>query len=242
MFGGLVPATALTAVGLVGVVLYLAAYAALQLGFLRARGYAYPLLNLLAATCTLIGLAEAFNLSSALIQLLWIVISIAGIVRLYWITRPRQFEPHELMLKDGKFAGLEPAHFRQFLDAGKWHDGREGDVLTIENEPVKALSYLLDVHARVTFHGAEVALCAPGSLIGEGGALDGDAATATVTLSGDGRYFSIEGARLASLARRNGELGAFLRRMFSDDLRSKLMESNRNHSRSDAAASNAHNN
>lgn len=231
-FGELVPATALTAVGLLGVVLYLAAYAALQLGFLRARGYAYPSLNLLAAACTLVGLVGAFNLSSALIQIAWIVISIAGIVRLYWIKRPRQFAAHELMLKDGKFAGLEPAQFRQFLDAGQWHDGKQGDVLTVEGEPVDALSYLLDVHARVTYRGAEVALCAPGSLVGEGGALAGEDATATVTLSGDGRYFSIDGAKLAALARRNAEIGVYLRRLFSDDLRGKLRESNRGRSAS----------
>lgn len=230
MFVGLVPATALTAVGLLGVVLYLAAYAALQLGFLRARGYAYPSLNLLAAICTLVGLFAAFNLSSALIQIAWIIISIAGMVRLYWITRPRQFAAHELMLKDGKFAGLEPAHFRQLLDAGQWHDGKQGDVLTVEGEPVKALSYLLEGHARVTFRGTEVALCAPGSLVGEGGALTGEAATATVTLSGDGRYFSIDGSKLAALASRNAELGVYLRRLFSDDLRDKLMESNRDRS------------
>ena len=230
LFGGLVPATALTAVGLVGVVLYLAAYAALQLGFLRARGYAYPSLNLLAASCTLVGLVGSFNLSSALIQIAWIVISIAGMGRLYWITRPRQFTAHELMLKDGKFAGLEPAHFRQFLDAGQWHDGKQGDVLTVEGEPVDALSYLLDVHARVTFDDREVALCAPGSLVGEGGALTGEQATATVTLSGDGRYFSIDGSKLSALARRNAELGGYLRRLFSDDLRNKLRESNRDRS------------
>jgi len=230
LFGGSVPAAALTAVGLLGVVLYLAAYAALQLGFLRPRGYAYPSLNLLAAVCTLAGLVGAFNLSSALIQIAWIVISIAGIIRLYWISRPQLFEAHELMLRDGKFAGLGPAHFRQFLDAGQWHDGKQGDVLTVEGEPVKALSYLLDVHARVTYRGADVALCAPGSLVGEGGALSGEAATATVTLSEDGRHFSIDGAKLAALAGRNAEIGVYLRRLFSDDLRDKLMESNRERS------------
>ena len=195
------------------------------------RGYAYPSVNPLAAICTLVALVGAFNLSSALIQVAWIVISIAGIVRLYWITRPRLFEAHELMLRDGKFAGLEPAHFRQLLDAGQWHDGKKGDVLTVEGEPVKALSYLLDVHARVTYRGAEVALCAPGSLVGEGGALSGEEASATVTLSGDGRYFSIDGAKLAALSGRNAEIGIYLRRLFSDDLRNKLMKSNRDRSK-----------
>ena len=235
LFGGWMPASALTAVGLLGVVLYLAAYAALQLGFLRARGYAYPSLNLLAASCTLVALVGAFNLSSALIQIAWIVISIAGIVRVYWITRPRQFAAHELMLKDGKFAGLEPAHFRQLLNAGQWHDGKQGDVLTVEGEPVFALSYLLDVHARVTYRGAEVALCAPGSLVGEGGVLACEEASATVTLSSDGRYFSIDGNQLAALAARNAEIGDYLRRLFSDDLRDKLRQSNSERSASFAS-------
>ena len=62
--------------GVSGVALYLGAYAALQLGFLRGRGLVYPALNFLAAGLVLISLATDWNAYAATIQISWIVISL----------------------------------------------------------------------------------------------------------------------------------------------------------------------
>ena len=67
--------------GIAGVGFYLGSYTALQLGMLRGDGYAYAILNAAAAALVLLSLKEAFNLSSAVIQVSWIVISLVGITR-----------------------------------------------------------------------------------------------------------------------------------------------------------------
>ena len=68
--------------GLVGFASYMASYGALQFGLIRGDGVVYTLANLAAALLVLVSLSEAFNLSSALIQIAWIVISLAGLTRL----------------------------------------------------------------------------------------------------------------------------------------------------------------
>jgi predicted tellurium resistance membrane protein TerC len=73
--------------GLAGVVLYLGSYALLQSGILRGSSYTYAILNLCAASLVLLSLTVAFNLSSAIIQASWVVISVLGIARLIWINR-----------------------------------------------------------------------------------------------------------------------------------------------------------
>lgn len=70
-------------VGLIGVILYISSYAALQLGLLQGSGYTYTLMNLAAAILVLVSLMESFNLSSAIIQITWITISIFGLSRLW---------------------------------------------------------------------------------------------------------------------------------------------------------------
>lgn len=68
--------------GLAGVVFYLGSYAALQLDVIDGKGFAYPALNFLAASCVLFSLFENFNMPSLLIQVSWIAISLYGISKL----------------------------------------------------------------------------------------------------------------------------------------------------------------
>jgi hypothetical protein len=84
-------------VGMLGLALYLGSYAALQTGFLRGQGYLYPAINMAAAACVLISLANNFNLSSAIIQISWIVISVIGIARMYYVQSRLTFTDNELV-------------------------------------------------------------------------------------------------------------------------------------------------
>ncbi len=68
-------------VGMFGVLFYIGSYAALQLGRLDGNSLAYSLLNGCAASLVLISLTRNFNLASAVIQILWITISLVGIWR-----------------------------------------------------------------------------------------------------------------------------------------------------------------
>ncbi|MEM9342306.1 MAG: hypothetical protein AAGA87_04625 [Pseudomonadota bacterium] len=81
------------AIGLLGVAFYLGAYALLQMGVLSVERSGYALLNIAAAACVLFELQRNFNLPSVLIQVAWITISVAGLVRIYRAGRVPAPEP-----------------------------------------------------------------------------------------------------------------------------------------------------
>ena len=76
----IVPPQVFDAIGVLGFALYVLNYGLLTFQKVTSASATYFVLNLAAATCVLIGLTYTFNLASALIQLFWIVISIAAIV------------------------------------------------------------------------------------------------------------------------------------------------------------------
>lgn len=66
-------------IGVVGFALYVINYGLLTFHRITSHSKTYFVLNLAAATLVLIGLTHSFNLASALIQMLWIAISLTAI-------------------------------------------------------------------------------------------------------------------------------------------------------------------
>src|SRR3954447_13168044 len=83
------------AAGLLGVILYVGAYAALQSGLLRSNGYTYAAANLVAASLVLLSLSSDFNLSAAMSQIIWIVISVFGLIRMLVLERRARLNEEE---------------------------------------------------------------------------------------------------------------------------------------------------
>lgn len=73
--------------GPIGVIGYIGAYLALQLGFIKGDGYQFPVVNLIASLAILISLTRDLNLDSAVIEIAWTTISIIGIARLNFVHR-----------------------------------------------------------------------------------------------------------------------------------------------------------
>jgi hypothetical protein len=71
----------LQAIGVFGFLLYVGAFSAIQGGYLCGNGILFPINQVVAATCVLIGLAGAFNLASFLIQVSYIGIGMYGITK-----------------------------------------------------------------------------------------------------------------------------------------------------------------
>ena len=67
--------------GLIGVGLTLIAYFLLQAGRARGDGLPYQWMNALGAVGVLTSLVFAFNLSAFIMEFLWLIISVFGIVR-----------------------------------------------------------------------------------------------------------------------------------------------------------------
>ncbi len=73
-------------IGLLGVLFYVASYSALQFGKLDGNSIYYCVLNGIAASLVLVSLTKDFNLASAIIQIVWISVSLCGLVR-FWKRR-----------------------------------------------------------------------------------------------------------------------------------------------------------
>jgi hypothetical protein len=76
-------------IGNVGVLLILGSYLLVQLRRLDATGVPYLLVNGLGAGLILVSLARDFNLSAFLIELVWLLISLYGLARIFLERRVR---------------------------------------------------------------------------------------------------------------------------------------------------------
>jgi hypothetical protein len=74
------PPVIFEAIGIAGFALYVLNYGLLTFTHVTSEPKCYFVLNMIAASCVLIGLTHSFNLASALIQLFWIVTSTTAIV------------------------------------------------------------------------------------------------------------------------------------------------------------------
>ena len=67
-------------IGSIGTLIVTAAYFATQMRYLNSDDLLFPVANLVGSLFMAYSLVYAFNLASALMELFWILISIAGIV------------------------------------------------------------------------------------------------------------------------------------------------------------------
>lgn len=67
-------------IGSIGTLIVTAAYFATQMRYLNSEDILFPVANLIGSLFMAYSLVYAFNLASALMELFWILISLAGIV------------------------------------------------------------------------------------------------------------------------------------------------------------------
>lgn len=217
---------AFDAAGLAGVVLYLTSYSLLQAGVFRGNGYAYALLNLCASSLVLLSLTVSFNLSSAIIQSSWIVISLLGMARLAWINSRVRFSAGEVTMLQHVFPDIPAPSARRFLNQGSWVDVQAGDSLTSEGQPVVNMYYIASGKAEVVSSGQAVGTIESG-LVGEMNVLSSGAASASVQIVTTSRLFVISGTSLRRLCTRDPDFRVALENGMSRDIGRKLMRANR---------------
>jgi hypothetical protein len=213
-------------IGFLGVAFYLISYTLLQMGLIRGSGYAYALMNLSAATLVLVSLSVKFNLSAAIIQIMWIVISTFGIARIYWISKRIRFSDEELVLIAEALPQMPKPFARKFLDRGIWSHAEAGTELTREGEFVSHLHFLENGRAGVISAGQRVATLDRG-LIGEMNVMEPGPASASVVIEKPGRIFTVSGEVLRKMSAADTEFRAYLEAALSQATRSKLIEANR---------------
>ena len=213
-------------VGLFGAGVYLASYAALQLSVLRGQSYAYALLNILAAGSVTFSLTTAFNMSSLVIQVSWIMISVVGIARLLILTRLVRFTAEEEAFLTRQMPNLRRHLARRLLNCGVWRTLDGGARLTTEGDTVAALFYIHEGAVSVEIKGHRVGQSGQGTYIGELTLLAGGPATATVEAEVPVRVLSFAVPELISVLRRNTEIQTALVASFSENTKDKLLQRN----------------
>lgn len=220
------PALFFDAVGLAGVVFYITAYGALQGGFLRGNGYIYTTMNLIAAVLVLVSLTNNFNLSSALIQIMWIAISVFGLARYFILYHSTRLTPEEAAFARSKLPDIAKPLVRTFFLAGRWSNLPPGTVIATEGEELSALVYLLLGEAEVRHRGKNVGQLKSDMFVGELTCFDGGRATATVALTSPARVFRIASKDLVKLGQRTPELRAAIEQAIRRDTGLKLVAAN----------------
>ncbi|WP_135506990.1 CBU_0592 family membrane protein [Roseovarius aestuariivivens] len=213
-------------VGYCGVALYLGAYALLQTGVIRGNGYPYVILNFLAASFVLVGLTVAFNLSSAIIQIFWIIISLIGLTRMLLLDRMARLNDEENDFVAKIFPEFSKTTARRFLDHGIWLDAEPGFRITQEHEPVTHLTYLAKGSADVFSSSKRIGKVVAG-LVGELNVMKKGPASATVRTAEPSRIFMISSEALVAMAAADVEFRRALESGMSLDTRSKLVAANK---------------
>ncbi|MBY5987737.1 cyclic nucleotide-binding domain-containing protein [Roseovarius atlanticus] len=222
-------------IGYLGVALYLGAYALLQTGVIRGNGYAYVILNFLAASFVLVGLTVAFSLSAAIVPILWILISVVGLVRMLLLDRMARLNEEESAFVAKIFPEFSRTTARRFLDHGIWLDAEPGIRITQENEPVTHLTFLARGSADVFSSSERIGRVVSG-LVGELNVMQKGPASATVRTAEPSRIFMISSEALAELAATDVEFRRGLESGMNLDTRSKLVAANKALTRQKAAA------
>lgn len=207
---------------------------ALQLPFLllilAIMSTRYRRARAMVAVGALIGMANALLIQEDVVGAFWWgLLMVASLMvlgrRLFENATTRFSDEEQAMLKD-ILSALPRPHARHLLDQGFWLSGRDGDVLTREEEPVTHLYYLASGEAKVMSHGRVVGTCRAGDLVGEVTVLSGDLASATVVLSGPARFWCAPSTVLRPYLKAHDDVRLALEQGFAVSVKAKLRASN----------------
>ena len=217
---------ATNAIGVIGALLYLTAFGAIQLGLLRGEGYAYSTINFFASGFVLISLATDYNFASFLVNAAWLTLSIVGLVRLFLLSRRLTFTEQETAFLESKLPGLERRHARRIMDLANWFDAESGHVFIHEDEPVPHVVFLERGTADVTYQGRHLGTAGDGAIFGEITCLNREPATATVTVQSPAHYMAIDAVALRKLTDSEPEIRQALQASFMAEAKAKIAKMN----------------
>lgn len=190
----------------------------------------YKRARAMVAVGAAVGLADALLVEDDMIGAFWwgllMIASLAVLARRVFEHATTRFSEEEQAMLGDVLSTLPRPHARHLLDQGFWLSGREGDVLTREDEPVTHLYYLASGEAKVLSHGRRVGSCRAGDLVGEVTVLSGDKASATVVLSGPARFWCAPATVLRPYLKTHDDVRLALEQGFAASVKSKLRASN----------------
>lgn len=215
-----------TVIGVFGACLYIVNYFLLQLGFIRGNGVLYPVLVIIAASCVLASMTKAFNLSGAIIQTAYIMISVMGLLRGYVSRHLVRFSEAEKQFVANYLENLKPHQARRLLNTARTVEFGTGTILIEEGKTRDYLAYVLSGRTTILKSGKVINQCGNDEILGEltfGLHLP---ATATVLTTQPTCCLVFDGTRLSRLLRRNRHIDDALKAAHFRHARRKLLSSN----------------
>ena len=122
------------------------------------------------------------------------------------------------------FEGMTPGEFRRILKITKWRNSDGETKLTVENEPVHSLYYVLDGPTQIHKQGQSFSI-GNSAFIGEVGFFLKTNASATVRVAEGGHYVEWNGDELRALQAKYPGIRAALHSILNADMASKVAKS-----------------
>jgi hypothetical protein len=154
--------------------------------------------------------------------LVFTVINLYQIVRLYLDRRPIVLSQDEQKLYDLGFRSLRPREFVSLSLVGEWKSADAGERVMVEGEPVSSLCIPITGSADVRKQGASIGALRPGEIIGTALALTGEPSPVEVTFTEPARYMRWSLPSLRSFMDKRPELRVTLQGLVNRDLAGKL--------------------
>jgi hypothetical protein len=117
---------------------------------------------------------------------------------------------------------LDKAQIAQLLRTGEWKSIDPGEFLTVEDTPVRELTFICEGRTEVTVKGLVVAHVGAGAFIGDVSFTTGGPATATVVADEPARIIAFDQAKLKALCAKDEQIAHALYRRIGGGLADKM--------------------
>ena len=117
---------------------------------------------------------------------------------------------------------LDKSQIAQLLRTAEWRTLEPGEILTVENSPVRDLTFICNGLTEVEARGQIVAHVGPGSFVGDVSFTTGVVATATVRVEEVARVLAFDQARLRALCSKDEQIASALYRRIGGGLADKM--------------------
>jgi hypothetical protein len=154
--------------------------------------------------------------------LVFTVINLYQIARIYLERRPVILSDDEQTLYDLGFRSLRPREFISLLLVGQWKSADGGERVVTEGQPLSSLCIAITGRAEVRKQGHLIGLLRPGQIIGAALAMTGDPATVDVSFTEPARYMQWSLPSLRRFVETRPDLRVTLQALVNRDLAGKL--------------------
>ena len=154
--------------------------------------------------------------------LVFTLINLYQIFRIYMERRPVVLSADEQQLYDMGFHSLRPREFVSLVLTGEWKNASTGDRVLAEGAPVSSVCVAIAGTVHVRRQGQDLVELRPGHVIGTALALTGEPSPVEATFTEPARYMCWSLSNLRSFLDKRPELRATLQSLVNRDLAGKL--------------------